>query len=117
MLGGEICGSWHNASIHKSESPRAANPRGFLNNQPGWDRAVLDIMETLPYLAPLLKSYPPTDEGRRRRMQQLTLPVLRSKFFRGGGRDRDQVLIQALTDDQAAPKNVQLGRKTRRAAL
>ena len=78
---------------------------------------MLDIMETLSYLPTLLKSYPPTDEGRRRWRQQLTLPVLRSKFFRGGGRDMDQVLIQALTDDQAAPKNVQLGRKTRRAAL
>ena len=50
VLGGETCGTWHNASIHKSESPMGTNPRGFQNNQPGWDRAVTGIMETLAYL-------------------------------------------------------------------
>ena len=32
VLGGETCGIWHNASIQKSESPEAGNPRGFQNN-------------------------------------------------------------------------------------
>ena len=45
-LGGETGGICHNASIQKSESPAVANPWGFLN-QPGWNRAVLDIMGTI----------------------------------------------------------------------
>ena len=101
----------------KAKAPGRRTQGAFRTTNPDGTGQYWTSRETLSYLPTLLKSYPPTDEGRRRWRQQLTLPVLRSKFFRGGGRDMDQVLIQALTDDQAAPKNVQLGRKTRRAAL
>ena len=44
----------------KAKAPGRQIQGAFSNAQPGWDRAVLDIMETLSYLAPLLKSHPPT---------------------------------------------------------